>query len=86
MSYPRRNHGPTLDDLPEPAIEQWLVGAHPAQVELIDMHQRVGGAVAALDRLLAGSNTRPALRDALLELRQLLSPAPRRRSGKGEVA
>ena len=73
------------DDVPEPAIDQWLAYAHPAQVELIDVQQRIGAAVAALDRLLEGSNTRPALRDALLELRQLLS-GPSTQVRKGEVA
>jgi hypothetical protein len=63
------------DDVPEPAIDQWLAYAHPAQVELIDLQRRTALALAGIDRHLAGSNSRPAKRDALLDLRLLLTGA-----------
>lgn len=73
MSIIRRAQPQQPDDIPEPAIQQWLVGAHPAQIELIDLQQRVGQALTALDAHLATSAWRPVFHDALLDIRQLLT-------------
>lgn len=59
---------------PEPERQPALPDLHPAQVDLLEAKENLAAAVGQVDATLHwAGNARPALRDALLDIRRALT-------------